>query len=114
MLSQELEHAPLYPSEILPLFLYLGERRHAYNPSLNHDMKIHSHVNMAYELHTAFPDSIRELHVAVEDNVEVNLLDKFQIIYDFIGNKQYNTIPIIISFITLNCQNLVERRVNEF
>ncbi len=75
----------MYPSEILPLFLYLGDKRHAYNPSLNHDMKINAHVNMASELYSAFPGSIPELHVAVEDMQETSLTDWFDKIYDYIG-----------------------------
>lgn len=80
----ELEHLPRYPSEILPLFLYLGDRRHAYNAALNHDMKIHAHVNMAAELYTAFPNSIAELHIAVEDKPETILSNEFDKICDFI------------------------------
>ena len=66
-------------------------------------MKIHAHVNMASELHTAFPDSIQELHVAVQDTTETNLLDWFEKIYDFIGNVIYYMVHLSLLLIFLFC-----------
>ena len=42
---------------------------------------------MAAELYTAFPDTIAELHIAVEDKPETILSNEFDKICDFIGNK---------------------------
>jgi hypothetical protein len=79
---------PLYPSEILPLFLYLGDKRHAYNAALNYELKIRSHVNASRELYTAFPGSINELHIEIDDNPDVDILLKFKEACDYIGQPQ--------------------------
>ena len=85
-LTQELQHFPFYPSEILPLFLYLGDRRHAYNAAMNYDLKIHAHLNMAGELHSAFPGAVAELHIEVDDCTgSSNLLARFEEMCTFLG-----------------------------
>jgi len=97
-LVQELQHLPFLPSEVLPLFLYLGDRRHAYNAAMNYDLKIHAHVNMGGELHSAFPGAIAELHVDVEDSAGSNLLERFEEICEFLGQLNLNWPTVIISF----------------
>ena len=84
-LMQELQHLPVLPSEVLPLFLYLGDRRHAYNAAMNYDLKIHAHVSMGEELHSAFPGSVTELHVDVADCADSDLLGRFEEICEFLG-----------------------------
>ena len=84
--TQELEHLPFYPSEILPLFLYLGDHRHAYNAALNYELKIHTHLNMGSELQTAYPSTIAELHIEVEDSPDADLFSHFEEIYKFLGS----------------------------
>lgn len=49
-------------------------------------MKLHALVNMAAgTLGPAFPGSVQELSVAVEDSPDANLLDRFMEICQFIG-----------------------------
>lgn len=86
---QELNNLPFFPSEILPLFLYLGDRRHVYNTTMNYDLKIHTHVRLGNdrELPPAFPESTEELHVDVEDTPESDLGPHFAKIVDFIGKN---------------------------
>ena len=86
-LTQELQALPHYPSEVLPLFLYLGDRRHAYNASLNSELKIRAHLSVGREMYPAFPEGITELHLDVEDQPDQDLLSKFEEIFEFIGNS---------------------------
>ena len=91
-LSQELQNLPCFPSEILPLFLYLGDHRHAYNASLNYDLKLHNHIRLGndQELPPAFPESTNELHIDVEDTPEADLASRFEEIVEFIGKRTYS------------------------
>jgi serine/threonine/tyrosine-interacting-like protein 1 len=82
---QELQNLPRYPSEILPLFLYLGERCHAYNAAMNYDLKIHAHISLGTELESAYPGTITELHYDISDEPGQDLLSKFDEIYEFLG-----------------------------
>lgn len=87
--TQELQNLPCFPSEILPLFLYLGDHRHAYNASLNYDLKLHHHIRLAkdQELPPAFPESTNELHINIEDTPQADLASRFEEITEFIGEK---------------------------
>ncbi len=85
LIIQELQALPCYPSEILPLFLYLGDRRHAYNASLNYELKIRAHLSLGSEMYHAFPEGITELHFDVEDHSGQNLVSKFEEIFKFLG-----------------------------
>ena len=76
---------PRYPNEVLPLFLYVGDRGHGCNASMNYDLKINSHVNMIAGLDTPYPGSISELHVEVDNKEDTDLLARFEEVYSFIG-----------------------------
>ncbi len=88
IILQELLSLPRYPSEILPLFLYLGDRHHAYNASLNYDLKIHVHLSLGSKLYPAFPEGVTELHLDVDDQPDQDLLSKFEEIYEFLGEEE--------------------------
>lgn len=79
---------PHYPSEILPHFLYLGDERHAYNPLLNYDMKIKGHINVSSDLYSAWPETINEVHIDVQDVPQANLLERFEEVCSFIGKQR--------------------------
>ena len=83
--AQELERLPLYPNEVVPLFLYLGDHRHAYNAAMNYDLRVHAHLNMAAELGPAYPGKIVEMRTEVKDETGTDLLARFQEIFDFLG-----------------------------
>lgn len=85
MTLQELECLPHYPSEIVPLFLYLGDERHAYNAAMNYDVKIHVHLNVSHKLDIIYTGAISELRVEVCDDPTTNLLPRFDDIVDFLG-----------------------------
>ena len=87
-LLQELQNLPRYPSEILPLFLYLGERCHAYNAAMNYDLKIHAHISLGVELESAYPGAIAELHYDISDEPRQDLLSKFDEIFEFLGKQK--------------------------
>ena len=86
---QELQNLPLFPSEIIPLFLYLGDHRHAYNASLNYDLKLHNHLRLGndQELPPAFPESVNELHIDIEDTPDADMTSHFEEILEFIGEN---------------------------
>ena len=89
---------PRYPNEVLPLFLYVGDRSHACNASMNYDLKINSHVNMIADLATPYPGTINELHVEVEDKEDADLLARFEEIYLYMG-----TFTFLITIGYYNC-----------
>lgn len=80
---QELQHLPHYPSEILPLFLYLGDKRHACNAALNYDLKITSHVLLGEETAPAYPGKIESLQINIRDDPRDQL--PFSEICEFLG-----------------------------
>lgn len=84
---QELQNLPRYPSEIVPLFLYLGERCHAYNAALNYDLKIRAHISLVAGLEPAYPDTIANLHYDVSDEPGQDLLSKFDEMFEFLGKQ---------------------------
>ena len=83
--TQELQCLPRYPSEILPLFLYLGDRQQAFNASVNHDLKIHAHLSIGAGLQSAYPGKISELHFDIEDKPDEDLFSRFEEIFEFLG-----------------------------
>lgn len=84
---------PHYPSEILPLFLYLGDKRHACNAALNYDLKITSHVLLGEESDPAYPGKIESLQVNVRDDPRDQL--PFSEICEFLGKKMILLILVI-------------------
>lgn len=86
-----MQHLPHYPSEILPLFLYLGEKRDACNVALNSDLKINSHVVLGEDIAPVFPGKIESLHINIRDSQEYQLpCDE---IYEFIGKLLHRKVP---------------------
>lgn len=83
VLFQEVQHLPRYPSEILPLFLYLGEKRDACNAALNYDLKINCHVILGENISPIFPGKIESLHINIRDLQDHQL--PCTEIYRFIG-----------------------------
>ncbi|XP_064392267.1 serine/threonine/tyrosine-interacting-like protein 1 isoform X2 [Halichondria panicea] len=92
----ELLSLPRYPSEILPLFLYLGDRHHAYNASLNYDLKIHVHLSLGSKLYPAFPEGVTELHLDVDDQPDQDLLSKFEEIYEFLETQRKKSDRVLV------------------
>ena len=78
-----MQHLPHYPSEILPLFLYLGEKRDACNAALNYDLKISNHVVLGEDIDPVFPGKIESLHIQMKDSQDCQL--PCAEIYEFIG-----------------------------
>ena len=51
-------------------------------------MRIKGHVNSSADLYTAWPDTITELHVSVQDESQTNLLERFDEVSTFIGRGE--------------------------
>ena len=80
----------MYYCEILPLFLYVGEKRDACNAALNYDLKINTHVALGEDIAPAFPGKIESLHVTARDSQDSQL--PFEEIYEFIGQLEWGLI----------------------
>ncbi|XP_019853001.1 PREDICTED: serine/threonine/tyrosine-interacting-like protein 1 [Amphimedon queenslandica] len=93
---KELEHLPHYPSEILPHFLYLGDERHAYNPLLSYDIKIKGHINVSSDLYSAWPETVNEVHVDVQDVPQANLLERFEEVCSFIESYRKKSETVLV------------------
>eukprot|EP00731_Ephydatia_muelleri_P023673 Em0015g1256a len=92
----ELECLPHYPSEIIPLFLYLGDERHAFSAATNHDVKIHVHLNASHKLDTLYSGAISELRVEACDDPATNLLPKFGDIVDFLESHRNKSERVLV------------------
>lgn len=80
---KEVQHLPRYPSEILPLFLYVGEKRDAWDGTINTELKINRHLALGEENSPAFPGKIESLHIMARDSQDEQL--PFEEICEFIG-----------------------------
>jgi len=81
---QELQHLPHYPSEILSLFLYVGDKRDACNAALNYDLKITGHVVLGDNIFPAYSGRIESLHIPYDDEPNETPLP-FTEICEFLG-----------------------------
>ena len=69
----------------MPLFLYLGDMRHANNAALNYDLKIRMHILLGAEVEPALPGGVQTLQIKITDDTESNLLPHFAEACTFIG-----------------------------
>lgn len=82
-MPQELQCLPHYPSEVLPLFLYLGDTRHASSVATVTALGIHAHINMTGL--PICPASLSASELCVEGQDGAELLSRMQELCHFIG-----------------------------
>ena len=85
---QELACLPHYPSEVIPLSLYLGDTRHAACVATNAALGIRTRVHLAAAAagegtESSLPASLAEVSICVEDGGE--LLGHLEELCRFIG-----------------------------
>uniref|UniRef100_A0A8B9VHI0 Tyrosine-protein phosphatase domain-containing protein n=1 Tax=Anas zonorhyncha TaxID=75864 RepID=A0A8B9VHI0_9AVES len=77
-MPQELDNFQLYPVEILPAKLYMGNFKQACDQQIQKDLKIKAQVNIS-----EFAED-KYLHISVPDSLEANLFSSFPTICHFI------------------------------
>ncbi|KFP78986.1 Serine/threonine/tyrosine-interacting-like 1, partial [Apaloderma vittatum] len=84
-MPQELDNFQLYPVEILPAKLYMGNFKQACDQQIQKDLKIKAQVNISEQPTTLFAEGSKYLHISVPDSLEANLYSFFPTICHFIG-----------------------------
>ncbi|NWZ20997.1 STYL1 protein, partial [Asarcornis scutulata] len=82
-MPQELDNFQLYPVEILPAKLYMGNFKQACDQQIQKDLKIKAQVNISEQPATLFAED-KYLHISVPDSLEANLFSSFPTICHFI------------------------------
>ena len=77
-----------YPNEIIPMFLYLGSEKHAYNPLIIKNLKITHILNVTKNGKNKFSD-IKYCKVLVMDSEDENISRFFRIAYEFIEEAMH-------------------------
>ncbi|NXJ82053.1 STYL1 protein, partial [Trogon melanurus] len=83
-MPQELDNFQLYPVEILPAKLYMGNFKQACDQQIQKDLKIKAQVNISEQPTTLFAEGSKYLHISVPDSLEANLYSFFPTICHFI------------------------------
>ncbi|KAM6403141.1 serine/threonine/tyrosine-interacting-like protein 1 [Rhynochetos jubatus] len=83
-MPQELDNFQLYPVEILPAKLYMGNFKQACDQQIQKDLKIKALVNISEQPATLFAEGGKYLHIPVPDSLEADLFSSFDTICHFI------------------------------
>ncbi|NXC43383.1 STYL1 protein, partial [Penelope pileata] len=83
-MPQELDSFQLYPVEILPAKLYMGNFKQACDPQIQKDLKIKAQVNISEQPATLFAEGGKYLHVSVPDSLATDLFSSFSTVCHFI------------------------------
>ncbi|KAL1266428.1 hypothetical protein QQF64_002103 [Cirrhinus molitorella] len=98
---RELESLNLYPMEILPGKLYMGDYRQATNIQILKDLKLNALVNVSDECSLVFKKAnCTVLHIRIPDSAEADLITSFERMCAFIGSH-LNTSSSVLIFSTL-------------
>lgn len=77
-----------YPSEILDRRLYLGDKTHACNETIIHNLGITHILNVSHNIPNTFEESkvlnVKYHRVSIEDNCDVPIELSFSVAFDFI------------------------------
>ncbi|XP_051491904.1 serine/threonine/tyrosine-interacting-like protein 1 isoform X2 [Apus apus] len=85
-MPQELDNFKLYPVEILPARLYMGNFKQACDQQIQKDLKIKALVNISEQPATLFTEG-KNLHIPVPDSLEADLFSSLPTICHFIGGS---------------------------
>ncbi|KFV40318.1 Serine/threonine/tyrosine-interacting-like 1, partial [Tyto alba] len=86
-MPQELDNFQLYPVEILPAKLYMGNFKQACDQQIQKDLKIKAQVNISEQPATLFAEGGKYLHISVPDSLEANLFSSFATVCHFIDDQ---------------------------
>ncbi|XP_071620933.1 serine/threonine/tyrosine-interacting-like protein 1 isoform X2 [Heliangelus exortis] len=87
-MPQELDNFQLYPVEIIPLKLYMGNSKQACDQQIQKDLKIKAQVNISEHPTTLITEEGKYLHVPVPDSLETDLFSSFPTICHFIESLE--------------------------
>lgn len=94
---RELESLNLYPVEILPGQLYMGDYRQATNLKILKDLKLNAIVNVSDECSLMFKKAnCTVLHIRVADSAEADLVTSFERICVFISSHLNNASSVLV------------------
>ncbi|KAM6315535.1 serine/threonine/tyrosine-interacting-like protein 1 [Podargus strigoides] len=96
-MPQELDNFQLYPVEILPAKLYMGNFKQACDQQIQKDLKIKAQVNISEEPATLFAEGNKYLHISVPDSLKADLFPSFATICHFIDTQLHQGAVLVFS-----------------
>ncbi|NXF29667.1 STYL1 protein, partial [Nyctibius bracteatus] len=106
-MPQELDNFQVYPVEILPAKLYMGNFKQACDPQIQKDLKIKAQVNISEEPATLFPEGGKYLHLSVPDSLEADLFSSFATICHFIDAQLDHGAVLVFSSLGISRSSTV-------
>ncbi|NXG58936.1 STYL1 protein, partial [Hemiprocne comata] len=105
-MPQELDNFQLYPVEILPAKLYMGNFKQACDQQIQKDLKIKAQVNISEQPATLFTEG-KHLHVSVPDSLEADLFSSFPTICHFIDAQLDHGAVLVFSSLGMSRSSTV-------
>ncbi|NXO03998.1 STYL1 protein, partial [Rhinopomastus cyanomelas] len=106
-MPKELDNFQPYPVEILSAKLYLGNFKQACDQHVQKDLKIKAQVNISEQSATLFAEGGKQLHIAVPDSLEANLLSSFATICHFIDAQLNHGAVLVFSSLGISRSSTV-------
>ncbi|NXS58692.1 STYL1 protein, partial [Brachypteracias leptosomus] len=106
-MPRELDNLQLYPVEILPAKLYMGNFKQACDQQIQKDLKIKALVNVSEQPATLFAEEGKCLHIPVPDTLEADLFPSFSTICHFIDAELARGAVLVISSLGMSRSSTV-------
>ncbi|KAM9370668.1 serine/threonine/tyrosine-interacting-like protein 1 [Phaethornis superciliosus] len=106
-MPQELDNFQLYPVEIIPMKLYMGNFQQACNQQIQKDLKIKAQVNISEQPTTLFTEEGKYLHVPVPDSLDTDLFSSFPTICHFIDTQLDHGVVLVFSSLGISRSSTV-------
>ncbi|XP_071620932.1 serine/threonine/tyrosine-interacting-like protein 1 isoform X1 [Heliangelus exortis] len=106
-MPQELDNFQLYPVEIIPLKLYMGNSKQACDQQIQKDLKIKAQVNISEHPTTLITEEGKYLHVPVPDSLETDLFSSFPTICHFIDTQLDHGVVLVFSSLGISRSSTV-------
>ncbi|XP_051491903.1 serine/threonine/tyrosine-interacting-like protein 1 isoform X1 [Apus apus] len=105
-MPQELDNFKLYPVEILPARLYMGNFKQACDQQIQKDLKIKALVNISEQPATLFTEG-KNLHIPVPDSLEADLFSSLPTICHFIDAQLAHGAVLVFSSLGISRSSTV-------
>ncbi|KFU95883.1 Serine/threonine/tyrosine-interacting-like 1, partial [Chaetura pelagica] len=105
-MPQELDNFKLYPVEILPARLYMGNIKQASDQQIQKDLKIKAVVNISEQPATLFTED-KNLHIPVPDSLEADLFSSLPTICHFIDAQLAHGAVLVFSSLGISRSSTV-------
>ncbi|NXQ79759.1 STYL1 protein, partial [Nyctibius grandis] len=106
-MPQELDNFQVYPVEILPAKLYMGNFKQACDQQIQKDLKIKALVNISEQPATLFAEGGKYLHIPVPDLLEADLFSSFATICHFIDAQLAHGAVLVFSSLGISRSSTV-------